>query len=102
MTQEQPETTKIEMTASEREKLSITRAEYDALNEIRGLAEAAHYMVILAKQSSNGRFILEGSSEAFDALTSDLSDEIYHELSPKTRLRHLRKLYDRLSPDNDL
>ena len=30
------------------------------------------------------------------------ADEIYHELSPPTRLKQLRKLYDRLSPDNDL
>jgi hypothetical protein len=87
---------------SEKEKLSISRGEYNALDEIRGLEATAYSMVVLAQQDSNGRYILEGAPSAFDALQSDLADEIYHELSPPTRLRQLRKLYDRLSPDNDL
>ena len=38
---------------------------------------------------------------ALDQLTSDLSEEIYYELSPKTRIKHLAKLYQRLSPDEE-
>ena len=86
---------------SETEKLSITRAEYSALNDIRGLESSAHYMVILARMGTDGRYVLEGPSSAFDALRSDLSDEIYHELSPPTRLKQIRKVYSRLSPDDD-
>ncbi len=87
---------------SETEKLSITRGEYHALNFIDGLGSSAFHLVVSARQSENGRYVLEGPSEAFDALQGDLNDEIYHELSPPTRLKQLRKLYLRLSPDSDL
>ena len=35
------------MSTIETEKLSITGKEYDALQDIRGLEESAHYMVML-------------------------------------------------------
>lgn len=92
------------MSQTETEKfgLSITRGEYDALDAIRGLEASVHLMVMCARRQENGRFVLEGSQSAFDALQSDLSDEIYHELSPPSRIKQLRKLYQRLSPDSDL
>jgi hypothetical protein len=82
-----------------KEKFTVTSKEYDALMDIRGLAQGAHYLVMCAKLQTNGSWILEGSEEEFNQLSSDLSDEIYHRLSPATRLRHLAKLYDRLNPD---
>ena len=63
---------------NETEKLSITRREYDALNEIRGLQEDAHHMVILAKCDEKGRYTLEGAPETFRSLSSDLFEEIYY------------------------
>ena len=59
-------------------------------------------MVIAAKQTADGRYVLEGSSETFEHLTRDLFDEVYEELSPKSQLKHLAKLYRRLCPDGDL
>lgn len=85
----------------ETETLSITSKEYSALINIRGLKEKAHFLVMGASQTNNGRYTLEGSAEAFDELTSDLSDEIFYDLSPSRRITHLRKLYDRLSPEGD-
>ena len=87
---------------TEKESLSITKQEYNALNEIRGLSSEAFYMVISAQSTKNGRYVLEGSSEVFDSLASDLSDEIFYELCPKSHLKHLARLYRRLSPDSDL
>ncbi len=87
---------------AEKERLSITKQEYDALNHIRGLGSDVNYMVICAEPTKTGRWVLEGSSEAFDSLSSDLSDEIYEELSPPSHIRHLAKLYARLNPDSDL
>lgn len=83
---------------AEKEKLLITKSQYDALNYIRGLQQDAHYMVILAKEVENG-YVLEGTPETFDHLMADVSDEIYHELSPKSRLKHLRSLMCRLEPE---
>ncbi len=75
----------------EKETVLITDKEYGALLYIRGLKEKAHFLVMCADRASNGGYKLLGSSDAFDELTSDLSDEIFYELSPKTRLTQLRK-----------
>jgi hypothetical protein len=85
----------------EKEKLLITKSQYSALNEIRGLEQSVHAMVMTARPTPKG-WILEGASEAFGHLQSDLSDEIYHEMSPPSRLRHLRSLMNQLEPDSDL
>ncbi|MBF0441832.1 MAG: hypothetical protein HQK54_08015 [Oligoflexales bacterium] len=86
---------------SEREKITITGKEHHALSFIYGLNTNAHLMVIMADRTETGNYILEGSSEAFDELTSDLAEEIEYRLSPPSRLRHLEKLYQRLTPDVD-
>ena len=86
---------------SEYEKLTITSSQYDALNDIRGLDEKAFYLVVGATHDKSGRYILHGKTEAFDALARDVADEIYYELSPKSRLKHLRTVYRRLEPDCD-
>jgi hypothetical protein len=89
------------MSITDRETLTLSHREYDDLSDIRGLESSAHSLVMCARRGDS-YWVLEGPSTAFAALRSDLSDEIYHELSPPARLRRLRKLYDRLSPDNDL
>ncbi len=83
------------------ETLIVSRAEYGALDAIRGLEASVHSMVMCAKLKSDGSWILKGSPSAFEALARDLCDEIYEELSPPSRLKHLRKLYRRLEPDGE-
>lgn len=80
------------------EKVTISKTEYHALNMIEGLSQDAFYMVVLAKEDGHGRYLLEGKSETFDRLASDLSDEIYYELSPKSRLKTLRRVYNKVAP----
>ena len=82
------------------EKILITKSQYKALVEIRGLQQDAHYMVIAAQKVTRG-YEIEGSPEVFDHLAHDLSDEIYYDLSPQYRLKHLRTLLSRLRPDSD-
>ena len=88
-------------TNEEIERIGITRPQIDALEGIFGLSEKAFHLLMGATKTSSGRWYLEGPSESFDALVSDLSDEIYHEMSPPSQLKHLQKLYDRLSPELD-
>jgi len=83
------------------EKILITKSQYDALIDIRGLQQDAYYMVIAAKKVTRG-YVIEGSSEVFDHLARDLSDEVHYDLSPQYRLKHLRTLLSRLQPDSDL
>jgi hypothetical protein len=87
--------------SEEKETFPITSNENHALNMIKGLDQDVFHMVVAAKEMKGGGYLLEGSPEEFDKLTSDLFDEIEYKLSPKSRLKHLEKLYCRLTPDCD-
>jgi hypothetical protein len=80
------------------EKVLITKSQWHALNMIRGLHQDAFHMVIAAEESDGG-YVLKGKSETFDHLLRDLYDEVEYELSPQTRLRHLRSLIRRIEPE---
>lgn len=101
MTQQPQLQQNAEQEENENEKLTITANENHALNMIEGLSEKAFYLVVCATRDSSGRFVLNGTTEAFDELAADVSDEIYYKLSPKSRLKQLQKLYNRLRPDCD-
>lgn len=102
MQQQNPEESKVtEQEVDQIETLTITRGEYSALEQIYGLESSVHFMVMLARPDENGNFELKGTQSTFDALQTDLAEEIYSELSPKSRLSKLRKLYRRLQPDGE-
>jgi len=84
----------------EKRKVIVTIQQYDALNNIRGLKEDAHYMVILAKKFDDG-YVLEGTDKTFDNLVSDLFDEVEYEMQPKSKLKHLRQLIYEITPEGD-
>ena len=84
------------------ETLVLSRREYDALSDIYGLEPTVHSMVMLARPDQDGDFLLTGDEHAFEALQSDLFEEIYNEMSSTTKLRQLKKIYRRLCPDGDL
>jgi hypothetical protein len=84
----------------EKRKVKITKQQCDALNNIRGLKENAHYMVILAKKADDG-YVLEGTEKTFDDLVLDLYDEVEFEMQPKSKLKHLRQLIYEISPEGD-
>ena len=78
--------------------MQITDQECHAQNMIRGLDQAAMYMVIAAKKTERG-YLIEGKSEVFTQLRHDLYDEL--ELKPKSRIIRslLRKLDDGTDED---
>ena len=84
----------------EKRKVKITTQQCAALNNIRGLKEDAHYMVILAKKVDDG-YVLEGSDKTFDNLVSDLYDEVEYDMQPRSKLKHLRQLICEISPEGD-
>ena len=86
---------------TEKMKIKITKAQYSALNDIRGLQQDAHYMVILAKEDPSGDYILEGTEKTFDGLVSDLYDEVEFEMQPKSKLKYLRQLIGEIHPDGE-
>ena len=84
----------------EKIKLEITEKQYDALQEIRGLKNDGHMMVMTAKRLENG-WLLEGTEKTFDRLVTDLYDEVEFEMQPKSKLKHLRQLICEISPEGD-
>lgn len=85
---------------SEKMKLKISKAQSHALNQIRGLHERAHYMVMCAHRTPDGEFLI-GTEEDFDHLLRDLYDEVEFEMQPKTALRALSQLIHILDPADD-
>ncbi len=84
----------------EKIKLKVTEKQYDALQEIRGLRNDGHMMVMTAKRLENG-WLLEGTEKTFDGLVTDLYDEVEFEMQPKSKLKHLRQLIAEISPEGD-
>ena len=78
------------------DEVLISRSQYSALNEIRGLDQDAFYMIVGAKEYSNG-FLLKGKQEVFSALVRDLYDEV--DIAPKTKAKTFRALIKKLEPD---
>ncbi len=81
-------------------RIEITKLQYSALNDIRGLQQGAHYMVILANETDKG-YVLEGTEKTFDHLVRDLYDEVEFEMQPRSALKHLRSLIYKIQPDGD-
>lgn len=79
----------------------LTRKEYSALSDIRGLEEASHMMVMTADIQENGERILQGSHDDFDALLRDLNMEIDEGLAPRKNLPALRRIRDFITPEED-
>jgi hypothetical protein len=83
-------------TTEEIEKVTITKTQWKLLNDIRGLTSDAFYMIISAKEASNG-YVLEGKTETLDTLRMDLYDEC--EIAPRSKLPTIQSLIDRLTPE---
>lgn len=75
-------------------QFKISKEEYSALINIKGLPESAHNMVISASANSG---TLKGTYEAFSELLDTIYEEIDYELSTKKNLRILEKLSSRLA-----
>ena len=82
-------------------ELPLSRRDYSALMDIRGLASGAHMMVMCAVMKDDGTWILQGSDADFDELLNDLNDEIDAGLAPKKNLPALRRIRDSVTPQDD-
>jgi hypothetical protein len=79
------------------ETVTITKTQYNLLNQIRGLQQDAFHMVVRAKQVPGG-YELDGKNEDFRHLVRDLYDEL--EIAPASRRRTVYSLIHRLEPDD--
>jgi len=56
-------------------KVSITQTQYFALNDLRGLRERAHMLLMCSILSERGA-VLEGPKEAFRELTEHINEDL--------------------------
>lgn len=82
-------------------EIKVTRREYSALMDIRGLEPPAHSMVMCAALQDNGEWILQGSHDDFDALLRDVNMEIDEQVAPKKNMPSLRRIRDYITPSDD-
>lgn len=86
------------MSKSDNFEIKLSDNEYAALSDIRGLQAKAHYMVMSAAPDSEGKWVLYGTMEHFDALLGDLEEEISCGLAPKKNLPSLQRIFARVVP----
>lgn len=86
---------------AEKMKLKVTKGQYLALNNIRGLQQGAHHMVMCMRETSEGIFLV-GTEDQYDQLLSDLYDEVGYEMQGESNLNHLRKLIEKIEPKDDM
>ena len=79
-------------------RVTVNKSQYRALNELRGLPEEAHMLIMCSRPTKTGG-ILEGSEEAFEELVSFISDEMAEGMLSATECRTLGALCVKVDPD---
>ncbi|MCX6125400.1 MAG: hypothetical protein NTV34_11735 [Proteobacteria bacterium] len=89
------------MSKSSNFEIKLSDNKYSALSDIRGLQAKAHYMVMSAAPYSDGKWVLCGTMEHFDALLGDLEEEISCGSAPKRNIPSLQRIFARVMPLHD-
>lgn len=78
-------------------KITIDRSQWFALNDLRGLPESAHFLVMCAA-SHEGGAVLDGSKQAFTELVEHISEEIAEGMLKGHTATTLRALCVKIDP----
>ena len=78
-------------------RVQLNKAQYDAVNDLRGLPEDAHMLVMCSHHTARGG-VLDGSEEAFEQLLSFISEELSYGVSAR-RARVLYSVAVAIDPD---
>jgi hypothetical protein len=81
----------------DRMKVSLNKSQYRALNDLRGLPEAAHMLLMCSLLTDTGG-VLEGDEEAFAELVSFIGAEMAEDMLSATASRSLRTLCLKIDP----
>lgn len=79
-------------------RVTLSKPQYRAINDLRGLPEAAHMLVMCSRPTKTGG-ILEGSEEAFNELVNFISEEMAEGMLSGTECRTLGALCVKIDPD---
>jgi len=79
-------------------KVSLAKAEYDAVNDLRGLPHAAHMLLMCSLPTRKGA-VLEGSEDAFAELVSSIGESMADGMLSASAARTLRSVCLKIDPD---
>lgn len=79
-------------------KMSLAKAEYDAVNDLRGLPHASHMLVMCSRPTREGG-VLEGSDDAFAELVSSIGEAMADGMLSAGAARTLRSACLIIDPD---
>ena len=80
-------------------KVTLDKAQFRAVNALRGLPEGAHMMVMTSRPIEAGG-ILEGAREDFDELVSHISEELADAMVSAASGRALASVAIAIDPDS--
>lgn len=79
-------------------KVTLNKAEYRAVNALRGLPDRAHMLIMCSTFTETGG-VLQGSEEAFEELVSFISEEMAEGMLSAAASRTLRAMCVKIDPD---
>lgn len=80
--------------------LTLTKAQYSAVCDLRGLPQGAHFLIMTSTIAPGGGGVLEGSEEDFEALLSHINEDISEGLVKARALRSLVSVCEMINPDS--
>ena len=78
-------------------KVTLTKTQYRAVNDLRGLPHAAHMLVMTSRSTDTGG-VLDGDREAFDALVSHISEDLADGMHSASKARTLAAAAVKIDP----
>ena len=79
-------------------RVPLTKAQYRAVNDLRGLPDRAHMLVMCSSATPTGG-VLEGSDAAFDELVSFIGEEMAEGMLSAAATRALWSLCVKIDPE---
>ena len=80
-------------------RITLTKAEYNVVNDLRGMPTDAHMMVMCSQMLPDGGGVLDGTEEAFDELFHHINEDLSEGLARKRSVRALMSVCLKIYPD---
>jgi hypothetical protein len=78
-------------------RVELNKAEFRVVNDLRGLPQGAHFLVMTSRSTPTGG-ALDGPPKAFAELVAHLWEDIEEDVVPKGKLRTYLALCEKLAP----
>lgn len=80
-------------------RVTVDRAQYRAINDLRGLPERAHSLVMCSSSTPDGGGVLDGAEEAFEELVSFVGEQIAEGMLSERAVQALWSACVHIDPD---